>query len=109
MPYILQTIEQYTGKYDIFMSIHPADPDSDMLVKLEEQGKLKLFPKGLPFEVLLWSFMDDIHAIGGAQSTVFLTLPVDKVKFMYAQSAEGMIKPLDKMFKGQEGINWMIK
>lgn len=109
MPQVLKTIDTYSKQYDMFMSVHPADPDVDKLKELEAQGKVKIFPQGLPFEVLLWTFMDDIQAMGGSQSTVFITAPVEKVKFMYADSAEGMVKPLDKMFKGQEGINWMGK
>lgn len=109
LQYINETIDLYSGQYDIFMSVHPADPDVDKLKELEDAGKVKLFPQGLPFEVLLWSFMDEIHAIGGSQSTVFLTVPVEKVKFMYAKSAEDMIRPLNLIMKDQPGINWMIK
>lgn len=109
MQYINETINQYSDEYDIFISVHPADPDSDMLEALEREGKAKLFPKGLPFEVLLWSFMDDIDAIGGSQSTVFLTVPPAKVKFMYARNAEEMVKPLNLLMKDQPEINWMIK
>lgn len=107
--YVNETIKLYSEEYDIFMSVHPADGTSELLDKLQEEGRVKLFPKGLPFEVLLWSFMDDIHAIGGAQSTVFLTVPPQKVKFMYAKSAKDMVKPLNKLMAGQTHINWMAK
>ena len=107
--YVNETIELYKDEYDLFMSVHPADETSELLEKLQEEGKLKLFTKGLPFEVLLWSFMDDIDAIGGAQSTVFLTVPPTKVKFMYAKNAEEMVKPLNILMAGQDHINWMVK
>ena len=51
---------------------------------------------------------DKIDAIGGFPSSIYLTVPVEKVKFMFAAGPEAMQKPLDRIFAEQEGIDYML-
>ena len=54
-------------------------------------------------------FMSDkIDAIGGFPASIYLTVPVEKVKFMFAAGPEAMPKPLDRIFAKQEGIDYML-
>lgn len=107
-PYIQETMNLYSKDYDIFYSAHPSD-----IYWYDYETRypgLKLLPSPMPFEVFLWSFVDKIDAIGGSPSTVFLTVPIEKVKFMYASGPESMTKPLDKIFSDAiENVNWMAK
>lgn len=99
------TMEKYSNEYDIFYSPHPVDP---YFVDYETRYPgLKLLMTNVPFEVFLWSFMDEVDLIGGAPSTVFLTVPLEKVGFMYADSATSMPKPLDKTMGSASNIIWM--
>lgn len=68
---------------------------------------MTLLPGQMPFEIFVWSLMDKIDMIGGYSSTVYLTVPVEKVKFIFGvSSADIMIKPLNILFKDAE-IEWM--
>ena len=99
------TMEKYSSEYDVFYSPHPVDPYFNDY-ETRYPG-LKLLMTNVPFEVFLWSFMDEVDLIGGAPSTVFLTAPIEKVGFMYAASAASMPKPLDKTMGSASDIIWM--
>lgn len=103
--YVQSVVNKYGGEYDIFFKPHPSDPNSRDFETLFPG--LTLLPGQMPFEIFVWSLMDKIDVIGGYQSTVFLTVPVEKVKFIFgAPSADIMIKPLNILFKDAE-IDWM--
>lgn len=103
--YVKSVVNKYGGEYDIFFKPHPSDPNSRDFETLFPG--LTLLPGQMPFEIFVWSLMDKIDVIGGYQSTVFLTVPVEKVKFIFgAPSADIMIKPLNILFKDAE-IDWM--
>lgn len=52
---------------------------------------------------------DKIDAIGGFPSTIYLTVPVDKVKFMFAAGPDAMPRPLNLIFSNAEQeIDYML-
>ncbi|MGL5787543.1 MAG: BACON domain-containing protein [Bacteroidales bacterium] len=96
--YVKRVYDQYAGTHDIFYKPHPADATCAEYETLFPG--LKLLPGRMPFEVFVWSLMDQIEVLGGFESTVFLTVPVNKVKFILGKSnASELIKPLNKMFE----------
>lgn len=102
--YVKKIVDRYGEEYDIFFKPHPADKSS------ADYGKrfgLTLLPGQMPFEIFVWSLIDKIDLIGGYQSTVFLTVPVDKVGFIFAPGAASLIRPLDILFRDAQGIEWM--
>lgn len=102
--YVRRIVEQYAD-YDIFFKPHPADSSS---ASYEQTFPgLTLLPGQMPFEILVWSLIDKIDLIGGYSSTVFLTVPVDKVGFIFAPSAESLIRPLNLLFRDAENIKWI--
>lgn len=103
--YVQSVVNKYGGEYDIFFKPHPSDPNSgDFETRFPG---LTLLPGQMPFEIFVWSLMDKIDMIGGYSSTVYLTVPVEKVKFIFGvSSADIMIKPLNILFKDAE-IEWM--
>ena len=102
-----QTMETYSSEYDIYFSRHPADNEWEMYPN--RYPNLTVLPY-MPFEVFFWYFKDQLEIIGGSPSSTFLTIPVEKVKFMYASGPESMPKPLNHIMASSEAdINWMIR
>ncbi len=90
--YVARIVGQYGAAYDIFFKPHPADTSSASY-ETDFPG-LTLLPGQMPFEIFVWSLMDHVDMIGGYPSTVFLTVPVDKVRFIFAPDAESLVRPL---------------
>ena len=103
--YVGEVYEKYKEDYDIFFEPHPSD--ESYLDYEEAFPGLKNIPK-TSFEFVLMFISDKIDAIGGFPSSIYLTVPVEKVKFMFAAGPEAMQKPLDRIFAAQEGIAYML-
>lgn len=102
-----KTMEKYSSEYDIFFSRHPADNQWQMYE--QKYPNLTILPY-MPFEVFFWYFQDQIAVIGGSPSSTFLTVPIEKVKFMYAVGPQVMPKPLNLVMNSSEAnIDWMLK
>lgn len=102
---VKRIIQKYQKDYDIFFKPHPADKSS---MNYEDSFPgLNLLPAQMPFEVLLWSLMDKIDLIGGYPSTVFITVPIEKVGFIFNSSVSDIFKPLNVLFKDAQHIEWM--
>lgn len=105
--YIDKTMEKYANEYDIFFARHPADTQWPMYTS--KYPEITILPY-MPFEVFAWYYLDKLDAIGGSQSTVFLTIPVEKVTFMYASGPENLVKPLNQIFASPKAnVDWMGK
>lgn len=102
--YVQLIVDQYGGEYDIFFKPHPADKSS---ADYEKRFGLTLLPGQMPFEIFVWSLIDKIDLIGGYQSTVFLTVPLDKVGFIFAPNAASLIRPLNILFRDATNIEWI--
>lgn len=103
--YVEQIYNEYSGEYDVFFKPHP----SDVTCGDYETAfvGLKLFPGQMPFEIFVWSLIDKIDLIGGYESTVYLTVPIAKVGFIFDKtSASEMVKPLNLLFKDAD-IKWI--
>ena len=61
----------------------------------------------MPFEIFVWALLDKIDMIGGYPSTVFLTVPVDKVRFIFAADAASLVRPLNILFRDATDVEWM--
>ncbi|MEG1864189.1 MAG: sialyltransferase [Alistipes sp.] len=102
--YVGRILEQHPNE-DLFFKPHPADISS---ADYEQSFPgLTLLPGQMPFEIFVWSLLDRIDQIGGYPSTVFLTVPIDKVGFIFAPNAESLIRPLNLLFAGVETVEWM--
>ena len=98
--------EKYKDDYDVFFEPHPAD-ESYLNYETAFPG-LKNIPK-MSFEFVMMFIGDKIDAIGGYPSTIYLTVPVEKVKFMFAAGPEAMPKPLNQIFENAEQeIDYML-
>lgn len=103
--YVRQIYNKYAGEYDLFFKPHPADSNSSDFEELFVG--LTLLPGQMPFEILVWSLIDKIDMIGGYDSTVYLTVPIEKVKFIFGKrSASEMARPNNILFKDAE-IDWI--
>lgn len=102
--YVERIVDQYGEQYDIFFKPHPADKSS---ADYQTRFGLTLLPGQMPFEIFVWSLIDKVDVIGGYQSTVFLTVPVDKVKFLFAANAASLVRPLNLLFKDVTDIEWI--
>ena len=102
--YVEQIMEKYGETHDVFFKPHPSDEASKEYDK--EFPGLSLLPGQMPFEIFVWSLNDQIDMIGGFSSTVFLTVPVEKVKFIFGATPETIIRPLNLLFKDAD-IEWM--
>ena len=98
-------IQQYGSDYDIFFKPHPADSSSAGYPDRFEG--LTLLPGQMPFEIFVWALLDKIDMIGGYPSTVFLTVPVDKVRFIFAADAASLVRPLNILFRDATDVEWM--
>ena len=94
-----KTMEKYSSEYDIFFSRHPADNQWQMYE--QKYPNLTILPY-MPFEVFFWYFQDQIAVIGGSPSSTFLTVPIEKVKFMYAVGPKVMPKPFNLVMNSSE-------
>lgn len=104
--YVEEINNEYGSEYDIFYKPHPADKTCDGYEK--DFPGLTLLPGQMPFEIFVWSLIDKIDLIGGYQSTVYLTVPIEKVGFIFDEtSSDSMIKPLNLLFK-DANIKWMM-
>ena len=97
--YVARIVEQYGEGHDIFFKPHPGD-------EIEFPG-LTLLPGQMPFEIFVWALIDRVDMIGGYPSTVFLTVPLDKVRFIFAANAESMARPLNILFRDATDVEWM--
>lgn len=102
--YVQKVVEQYGQEYDIFFKPHPADKSS---ADYEKRFGLTLLPGQMPFEIFVWSLIDKIDVIGGYQSTVFLTVPVSKVGFIFAPDAASLVRPLNILFRDATDVEWI--
>ncbi|TWP22791.1 hypothetical protein ETU10_09340 [Apibacter muscae] len=102
--YISQVYNDYSNEYDIFYKPHPAD--RDYLDYEKTYPGLILLPAQMPFEVFVWSLIDEIDVIGGNQSTVFMTVPANKIKFIFAKDSESLFRPLNLIFIDTD-IEWI--
>ena len=104
--YVGEVYEKYKDDYDVFFEPHPAD-ESYLDYETTFPG-LKNIPK-MSFEFVMMFIGDKIDAIGGYPSTIYLTVPVEKVKFMFAAGPEAMPKPLNLIFENAEQeIDYML-
>lgn len=104
--YVGEVYEKYKDDYDVFFEPHPAD-ESYLDYETAFPG-LKNIPK-MSFEFVMMFIGDKIDAIGGYPSTIYLTVPVEKVKFMFAAGPEAMPKPLNLIFENAEQeIDYML-
>lgn len=103
--YVGKIMEQYGDRYDIFFKPHPADSSS---ADYPERFKgLTLLPGQMPFEIFVWSLLDKIDMIGGYPSTTFISVPLDKVGFLFATDAASLIRPLNILFRDATNVEWI--
>lgn len=103
--YVQQIYSKYAGEYDLFFKPHPADANSGNFEELFVG--MTLLPGQMPFEIFVWALMDKIDMIGGYDSTVFITVPIEKVRFIFGKSnASEMVKPNNLLFKDAD-IDWI--
>ncbi len=93
--YVEEIYNRYKNDYDIFFEPHPAD--NSYLDYEQAFPGLKNIPK-MAFEFVLMFIEPKINAIGGFPSTIYLTVPVEKVRFMFATGPESMPRPLNIVF-----------
>lgn len=103
--YVDRIMKQYGAEYHVFFKPHPADTSSASY-EADFPG-LTLLPGQMPFEIFVWSLVDKIDLIGGYPSTVFLTVPVEKVRFIFAPDAASLVRPLNLLFRDASGVEWM--
>lgn len=103
--YVTRIVERYGAEYDIFFKPHPADTSSRSY-ETDFEG-LTLLPGQMPFEIFVWSLIDRVDMIGGYPSTVYLTVPVEKVRFLFARDAASLVRPLDILFRDATQVEWM--
>ena len=60
-----------------------------------------------PFEIFVWSLLDEVDLIGGYPSTTFLSVPLDKVGFLFAADADGLVRPLNILFRDAANVEWI--
>ena len=61
----------------------------------------------MPFEIFVWSLLDEVNLIGGYPSTTFLSVPLDKVGFLFAADAASLPRPLNLLFSDAPNVEWM--
>lgn len=103
--YVRRIMDQYGSEYDVFFKPHPADNSSS---DYEERFPgLTLLPGQMPFEIFVWSLLDEVNLIGGYPSTTFLSVPLDKVGFLFATDAASLPRPLNLLFSDAPNVEWM--
>ena len=103
--YVERIIQQYGSDYDIFFKPHPADSSSAGYPDRFEG--LTLLPGQMPFEIFVWSLIDRVDMIGGYPSTTFISVPLDKVGFLFAADADGLVRPLNILFRDAANVEWI--
>lgn len=103
--YVKAVMDKYGEKYDVFYKAHPADP-AYVTYEQDFPGLRLILPAAMPFDVFTWALNDKVDALGGFSSTVFLTVPTDKVKFMFAPNAEALGGLFYNVFNNKD-IDWM--
>ena len=103
--YVARIMEQYGAQYDVFFKPHPADTTSAGY-ETEFPG-LTLLPGQMPFEIFVWALLDKIDMIGGYPSTTFISVPLDKVGFLFAADADGLVRPLNILFRDAANVEWI--
>ena len=103
--YVERIIQQYGSDYDIFFKPHPADSSSAGYPDRFEG--LTLLPGQMPFEIFVWALLDKIDMIGGYPSTTFISVPLDKVGFLFAADADGLVRPLNILFRDAASVEWI--
>ena len=103
--YVERIIQQYGSDYDIFFKPHPADSSSAGYPDRFEG--LTLLPGQMPFEIFVWALLDKIDMIGGYPSTTFISVPLDKVGFLFAAGADGLVRPLNILFRDAANVEWI--
>lgn len=103
--YVKAVMDKYGEEYDVFYKAHPADP-AYVTYETDFPGLRLILPAAMPFDVFTWALNDKIDALGGFSSTVFLTVPTDKVRFMFAPNAEALGGLFNNVFNGKD-IDWM--
>lgn len=107
--YVKKVIDQFGSDHNIFYKAHPSD--QAYLTYEDDFPGLKLItPARMPFDVFTWALNGKIDALGGFSSTVFVTVPTDKVKFMFAPNLASLGSPVyESIFGGTAGANikWM--
>lgn len=103
--YVERIIQQYGSDYDIFFKPHPADSSSAGYPDRFEG--LTLLPSQMPFEIFVWALLDKIDMIGGYPSTTFISVPLDKVGFLFAADADGLVRPLNILFRDAANVEWI--
>lgn len=98
-------MDQYGSEYDVFFKPHPADNSSSDYEK--QFPGLTLLPGQMPFEIFVWSLLDEVNLIGGYPSTTFLSVPLDKVGFLFATDAASLPRPLNLLFSDAPNVEWM--
>lgn len=102
--YVRRIAERCGSDYALFFKPHPADRSAaDYETRFPG---LKLLPGQMPFEIFVWSLLDRIDLIGGYSSTVFLTVPVEKVGFVFASGPDELVRPLNILFRDAR-VEWM--
>ena len=84
---------------------HPADSSSAGYPDRFEG--LTLLPGQMPFEIFVWALLDKIDMIGGYPSTTFISVPLDKVGFLFAADADGLVRPLNILFRDAANVEWI--
>lgn len=51
--------------------------------------------------------LDKIDMIGGYPSTTFISVPLDKVGFLFAADADGLVRPLNILFRDAANVEWI--
>lgn len=103
--YIQAVMDRYSDEYNIFLKLHPEDKRDDYEQRFP--GIKLIQPKTLPFDLFVWALNDKIDAMGGFIGTVFINLPVDKVKFMFARDAESLGSLLYYEIFENKRIDWI--
>lgn len=103
--YVERIMQQYGSRYDIFFKPHPADTSSANYPERFEG--LTLLPGQMPFEIFVWALLDKIDLIGGYPSTTYLSVPLDKVGFLFAPDAASLVRPLNILFHDAPGVEWI--
>ena len=106
--FVQMVMDQYGENFDVFFKPHPSDTDYNKEGSpYDEVFGLTLLPARMPFEIFCWALSDKMDAIGGTSSTVFLTVPLEKVNFMFAPNSSSLGIPLNTVLADSPNVNWM--
>lgn len=103
--YVRQIWEQYGNSHDIYFKPHPGDEESQNYEQLFPG--LVMLPRQMPFEIMIWALNNLIDLIGGYPSTTFLTVPTEKVKFIFEATLDTIDRPLNLLFKNAD-VKWIV-